>query len=83
MIKILVIEDDPAIIMGLSDSLEEEHFKVIKALDGQIGYQMGLSENPDLIILDLMLPSKSGMDICRDLRSSGVNVPILMLTSKK
>ena len=83
MIKILVIEDDPAIIMGLSDSLEEEHFKVIKALDGQIGYEMGLSENPDLIILDLMLPSKSGMDICRDLRSSGVNVPILMLTSKK
>ncbi len=83
MKRILVIEDDPAIVKGLVASLEEEHYEVVTAMDGQHGYQLGKKENIDLIILDVMLPEKDGQEVCRDLRKDGVNTPILMLTSKK
>ena len=83
MKRILIIEDDPAILTGLTDSLQEEHFEVLTAEDGEIGYQEAKKENIDLIILDLMLPSKNGIDICKDLRKDGINTPILMLTVKK
>ena len=83
MKRILVIEDDPAIQAGLVASLEEEHYEVLAASDGEKGYQMGKRENIDLIILDLMLPNKNGQDVCRDLRKEGVNTPIIMLTSKR
>ena len=83
MKRILIIEDDPAILKGLEASLREEHYAVLTAMDGEKGYQMAKHENIDLIILDVMLPSKNGQDVCRDLRSDGVNTPILMLTSKK
>ena len=83
MKRILIIEDDPAILTGLKDSLQEEHFEVLTEEDGEIGYQEAKKENIDLIILDLMLPSKNGIDICKDLRKEGINTPILMLTVKK
>ena len=83
MKRILIIEDDPAILTGLTDSLQEEHFEVLTEEDGEIGYQEAKKENIDLIILDLMLPSKNGIDICKDLRKEGINTPILMLTVKK
>ncbi len=83
MRKILVIEDDPAILTGLQASLEEEHYEVSSSSDGQEGYEKARIEYFDLIILDLMLPGKNGMDVCKDLRKEGVSTPILMLTSKK
>jgi DNA-binding response OmpR family regulator len=83
MKRILVIEDDPAIQKGLKESLGQEHYDVLTAADGLKGFQMAQRENIDLIILDIMLPGKNGQDICNDLRKLGVNIPILMLTSKK
>ena len=83
MKKILLIEDDPVIIKGLEDSLTAENFEVISIEDGEEGYKRAQKENVDLIILDLMLPSKNGIDICKGLRMEGNNVPVLMLTGKK
>jgi len=83
MKKIVIIEDDLALTKGLEDSLQSEHYDVISFEDGELGYLYAKKENADLIILDLILPSKNGIDICRDLRKDGVNTPILMLTGKK
>jgi DNA-binding response OmpR family regulator len=83
MKKILIIEDDPAISKGLVDALQEENFQTMDVDNGEKGYQLAKNDNYDLIILDLMLPGKNGMDVCKDLRSDGVNTPIIMLTSKK
>lgn len=83
MKRILIIEDDPAILKGLTKALNDEHYEVLTAHDGEEGYRTAKRENLDAIILDLMLPGKSGQDICRDLRQEGVHTPILMLTSKK
>jgi two-component system alkaline phosphatase synthesis response regulator PhoP len=82
MKRILVIEDDPAIALSLTDSLRENHYDVLTANNGEKGYLMAKRENVDLIILDLMLPKKNGQDICRDLRGEGNQTPIIMLTSK-
>ena len=83
MKSLLIVEDDPAILKGLQASLEEEHYEIITAMDGQEGYEAAKREKIDLIILDLMLPNKNGQEICRDLRSEGIDTPIIMLTSKK
>lgn len=83
MKRILLIEDDPAIQLGLIETLEEEHFEVISEDDGEVGYQRAQKENLDLIILDLILPSKNGLEICKGLRKKGLSTPILMLTGKK
>jgi DNA-binding response OmpR family regulator len=82
MKRILIIEDDPAILKGLQAGLAEEHYRILTESDGEKGYQLAQRENIDLIILDLMLPSKNGEDICKDLRQKGIQTPILMLTSK-
>ncbi|UCH61930.1 MAG: response regulator transcription factor [Fidelibacterota bacterium] len=83
MRRILIVEDDPAILKGLEVSLGEEHYRILSAMDGEEGYQLAREENVDLIILDVMLPRKNGDEICRDLRAGGIETPILMLTSKK
>ncbi len=83
MKQIFLIEDDPAILKGLTVGLESENYRVRSASDGETGYNLCKNENADLIILDIMLPSKNGLEICSDLRKSGVNTPIIMLTSKK
>jgi DNA-binding response OmpR family regulator len=82
MIKILVIEDDPAISAGLKESLEHEGYKIMISNDGEEGLKSALNENPTMILLDIMLPSMSGLEICMKLRSQGVNTPIIMLTAR-
>ncbi|HEY6626236.1 MAG TPA: response regulator transcription factor [Ignavibacteriaceae bacterium] len=83
MKKILIIEDDPATLTGIEETLKEEHFDVSTVMSGQMGYDKAKEGKYDLIILDIMLPEKNGIDICKDLRKDGVNTPILMLTGKK
>jgi DNA-binding response OmpR family regulator len=83
MKRILIIEDDPAIAKGLKESLQDEHYQIFMASDGKEGYEKAGKEKPDLILLDLMLPTMNGQDICRKLREDGVTIPILMLTSKR
>ena len=83
MKRLLIIEDDLSILKGLKAGLEEEHYEIVSASDGEDGYNKAKDEKYDLILLDLMLPGKNGQDICRDLRAEGINTPIIMLTSKK
>lgn len=82
MTKILTVEDDPAILRGLSDNLRFEGYEVITAADGETGYQLQREQKPDLIVLDLMLPRMSGLEFCRKLRGEGIQTPILMLTAR-
>lgn len=83
MKHILVIEDDPAIREGLLLSLQEQQFNVTTASDGKNGYNLAAGNNYDLIILDLILPGKSGIEICRELRAANIFTPVIMLTGKK
>lgn len=83
MKKILIIEDDPSILKAICATLEEENYEIETATNGIDGYEMALKNNPDLLVLDLMLPGKGGKEICRDLRESGIRIPILILTSKQ
>ncbi len=82
MSRILVIEDDVAILRGLKDNLVRESYEVLTAEDGEEGYRLAREANPDLILLDLMLPTLSGYEICRKLRDDGNSVLILMLTAR-
>jgi DNA-binding response OmpR family regulator len=82
MNRILLVEDDPAISRGLKDNLGAEHYEVVSESDGAKGLQTARKRQFDLIILDVMLPSMNGMDICRQLRIDKVQTPILLLTSK-
>lgn len=82
MSRILIIEDDLAILRGLKDNLEYESYEVLTATDGEEGYCLIREKKPDLIILDLMLPKMSGYELCRKVREEGLNTPILMLTAR-
>jgi two-component system response regulator VicR len=82
MITILAVEDDPAILRGLSDNLRFEGYQVVTATDGETGYRLQHERKPDLILLDLMLPRMSGLELCRKLRGEGIQTPILMLTAR-
>ena len=82
MKKILIVEDDPAIIIGLEDYLAAQNFIIIKAMDGTSGYELALQAKPDLILLDLNLPSMDGIQVCRMLREKGFKNPIIILTSR-
>jgi two-component system alkaline phosphatase synthesis response regulator PhoP len=79
---ILLVEDEEGLILTLTDRLVSEGFEVTSARDGKEGYELASSSKYDLIILDLMLPKMNGYDVCRNLRSAGVQTPILMLTAK-
>jgi two-component system alkaline phosphatase synthesis response regulator PhoP len=79
--KILLIEDEPGLCLTLSDRLQKEGYAVEVSNDGESGFDRASNQPYDLIILDLMLPKKSGNDICRDLRQMGLAIPILMLTA--
>ncbi len=83
MKKILIIEDDPAVVEGLKENLKLEHFDVIAADSGEKGYQIAKTENVDLILLDLILPDIDGTDVCRRLRNDSIHTPVVMLTGKK
>ncbi len=82
MSRILVIEDDPAILRGLADNLKFESHEVLTAADGEAGYRLIHEQHPDLIILDLMLPKLSGYEVCRKVRDEGITTPIMMLTAR-
>ena len=80
--RILLVEDEPGLIMTLTDRLRSEGYDVVSASDGQVGFEKAQSSDFDLIILDVMLPKKNGYDVARDLRQKGKFTPILMLTAK-
>ncbi len=83
MKKVLIIEDDKSTRAGIIEALQIEQYICDEAEDGQEGFEMALKGNYSLILLDLMLPLKSGMDICTDLRNKDIMTPIIMLTAKK
>lgn len=80
--RVLLVEDEQGLIITLTDRLESEGFEVDSASDGKVGFEKAIAGKYDLIILDVMLPKKNGYDVCRDLRGSGIETPILMLTAK-
>ncbi len=81
-IKLLVVEDEPGIRKLLQLHLEELHADVVQCDDGAVGLELATQASWDLILLDIQLPNVSGLDICKKLRSSGDQTPILMLTAK-
>lgn len=80
--RILLIEDEPSLVLTLSDRLLSEGFQVETAGDGEEGLARALDGSFDLILLDVMLPRRDGFEVCRELRSRGVQVPIVMLTAR-
>lgn len=82
MAKVLIIEDEPNMVLGLKDSCEYEGYEVAVARNGKEGLEKASTENPDIILLDVMLPLISGIDVCRTLRTRGIETPILMLTAR-
>ena len=82
MAKVLIIEDEPNMVLGLKDSCEYEGYEVAVARDGKEGLEKASTEKPDIILLDVMLPLMSGIDVCRALRTRGIETPILMLTAR-
>ena len=80
--RILVVEDEPGLVLTLEDRLKAEGYAVGIARDGEEGSARASGETWDLILLDGMLPRKSGFDVCRDLRAMGVKTPVLMLTAR-
>ena len=80
--RILLIEDEPGLVLTVTDLLLAEGFEVESASDGVKGLARALSESFDLIILDVMLPGKNGFEVCREIRQRGSDVAILMLTAK-
>ncbi|MBC1944919.1 response regulator transcription factor [Listeria booriae] len=82
MTKILVVDDESSIVTLLQFNIEKAGFDVVTAEDGRMGYELALTEKPDLIVLDLMLPEMDGIEVCKQLRQDKVETPILMLTAK-
>jgi two-component system, OmpR family, alkaline phosphatase synthesis response regulator PhoP len=80
--RILLVEDEPGLVMTLSDLLSAEGYEVESATDGPSGLSKALKEKFDLIVLDVMLPGKSGLEVCRELRGQASEVAVLMLTAK-
>ncbi|GAG83066.1 unnamed protein product [marine sediment metagenome] len=78
----MIIEDEKELISGLKLNLDFEGYDVIWALDGEEGLNKALKEAPDLILLDIMLPKRDGLEVCRELRGQNVTIPIIMLTAK-
>ncbi len=80
--RILLVEDEPGLRLTLGDRLRREGYAVETAADGEEGFQLAVEGRFDLLILDIMLPRKSGLDVCRDLRERRVRTPVLMLTAR-
>ena len=81
MVTILVVDDEPAIVDALKYNLEKNLYRTLVALDGERALEIARRDNPDLIILDIMLPSRDGIEVCRILRQES-DVPIIMLTAR-
>ena len=80
--RVLLVEDDPGLVMALSDLLTAEGYEVESATTGTDGLERAGTAHFDLVILDVMLPGKNGFDVCRDLRRRGIDTPVLMLTAR-
>lgn len=81
--KILLVEDDKALMLGLKENLENEGYTVLAAGDGVVALELALKLHPALILLDVMLPGMSGYEVCKKLRAAGQRIPIIMLTARK
>ena len=81
MPRILIVDDEPAIVRGLEDNLRFEGYETLAASSGEQGLARALGEAPDLVLLDVTMPGRSGWDVCRELRQRGLDVPIIMLTA--
>lgn len=80
--RILIIEDEPGILNFLRQGLQEESYSVDTAASGQTGLEMALHETYEVILLDWMLPGKSGVEVCREIRKEGIKTPIIFLTAR-
>lgn len=80
--RILLVEDDPGIRRGLGDALESEGYAVVTAADGPHALELGMTQDPDLIVLDVMLPGFDGFEVLRRLRDDGVETPVILLTAR-
>ena len=79
--RILVVDDEAAVTDLLAYNLRKAHYDVLIAADGRAALQLAQEANPDLILLDLMIPEVDGLDVCRELRKSS-SVPIIMITAR-
>ncbi len=80
--RILIVEDEPAMVAGLRDNFEYEGYDVISAADGVAGLERALADDPDLVVLDVMMPRMSGLDVCKQLKTKRPSLPIIMLTAR-
>ena len=80
--RVLVIEDEAPMRMAIEDILKAGGYRVLTAVDGPTGLDAAISERPDLVLLDVMLPKLDGLTLCAELRSRGASVPVLMLTAR-
>jgi two-component system alkaline phosphatase synthesis response regulator PhoP len=82
MTKILIVEDEPNMVAGLRDNFEFEGYEVLSAYDGSEGLDKALATSPDLVLLDVMMPKMSGLDVCKQLKAKRPSIPIIMLTAR-
>jgi len=80
--RILIVEDEPAMVQGLRDNFEYEGYEVISAADGADGLNRAIADQPDLVVLDVMMPKMSGLDVCKQLKARKPSLPIIMLTAR-
>lgn len=80
--KVLVVDDEESLVRLITYNLTKDGFQTLQANDGNEAWRLIMQEKPDLIILDIMLPGKDGLEICRDLRKENITTPIIMLTAK-
>ena len=81
--RVLIVEDEKSIVDILRFNLEKEGYAALTAYDGEAGLDQALKENPDLILLDVMLPKMNGFDVCRIRREKGSSVPVIILTARE
>ncbi|HWC01528.1 MAG TPA: response regulator transcription factor [Methylomirabilota bacterium] len=82
MPRILIVDDEPAMVRGLDDNLRFEGYQTLVAANGREGLDLAFREGPDLVLLDVAMPGMSGWDVLRALRSKGVDIPVVMLTAR-
>src|SRR5580704_9752950 len=82
MTRILIVEDEPNMVTGLRDNFEFEGYQVLTASDGVSGLERALADSPDLVILDVMMPRMSGLEVCKQLKAKRPSIPIIMLTAR-
>ncbi len=80
--SILLVEDEPSLVLTITDRLTSEGYEVVAARDGETGLAIASSQAIDLVVLDIMLPGMDGFEVCRELRQRGIQAPILMVTAR-